>query len=550
MTKTIDRTTKPTRLAPARAQTAGLPLLATLLGLAATAVAAWGSWIPSLWGDEVTSLMSAERPVASLLTMLRHVDAVHGTYYLGLHGWIGLFGTSPFAIRFPSAIAVGLTVAAVVVIAWRLGTPRLAVIAGIVCCVVPRVTYMGEEARSYAFSAAFVSWLTVVLLELIRRENPRRMLWVAYGALLAVGTYVFLYVALFAVVHAVVLVSMRAPRGTLRRWATTVGVGFVAVVPVATFAILERKQIAYLASHDQLAPSTVFSTLWFGSPWFAVPAWALIGVALWSSFRARVRAAAPVSAPLQAVPSIASPGLDTVRTRSSESPVVEDVRFELASASARPSIALVAGTWLLVPTLMLMLGSAVIPSFTARYVSFCAPAAALLIAAGIDAIARSRRASGWRWVGVGLVAVVVAAPLPSYVAQRGPYAKNDSDWSVVSRVIGSHARPGDAVVFDETAHPSKDPRLAMHAYPAGFAATRDVTLDTAFTQNDGWGDRAYGVATAASLGRFDLVQRVWLIEYADGTADTYGYRDLERLGFEEVGVAIRTHRELIVEFER
>src|SRR6478736_9910378 len=95
--------------------------IAIAFGLVAAAVSAAGSWIPSLWGDEAASVMSAKRPVGSLLTMLTHVDAVHGLYYLGLHGWIRLAGDSAFAIRLPSALAVGAAVAAVTLIAGRRG---------------------------------------------------------------------------------------------------------------------------------------------------------------------------------------------------------------------------------------------------------------------------------------------------------------------------------------------------------------------------------------------------------------------------------------------
>ncbi|WP_431280322.1 hypothetical protein [Leifsonia poae] len=111
--------------------------VASTLGLFASLLAVAGSWIPSLWGDEAASLMSAERPLPSLFRMLGHVDAVHGTYYLGLHWWIAVAGTSPFAIRLPSAIAVGFAVAGTVAIAWRLADRRIAVIAGLVCALLP-----------------------------------------------------------------------------------------------------------------------------------------------------------------------------------------------------------------------------------------------------------------------------------------------------------------------------------------------------------------------------------------------------------------------------
>ncbi|NEN05782.1 hypothetical protein G3T36_07840 [Diaminobutyricibacter tongyongensis] len=514
MSKTIDRTTKPAPVTAVRASVP-LPFRAVLFGLAGVVIAAWGSWIPSLWGDEVTSLMSAQRPLSSLFTMLGHVDAVHGTYYFGLHWWVAVFGPSPFSIRFPSAIAVGLTVAAVVVIATRLGSARLGVIAGIVCCVLPRVTYMGEEARSFAFSAAIVSWLTVLLLELLRRDHAPAWLWVGYGALLALGVYVFLYVILFALVHAVILVTAKAPRGVLVRWTTTVGIAVAATVPLFVFGFLERNQISYLATRDQLSPDTVFSSLWFGGPWFAAAAWLLIVVALADAIRMRLR-----------------------RTRAG-------VRAGPFDTTRAPSLVIVASAWLFLPTLVLVLGSAAIPAFTARYVSFCAPAAALLIAYGIDAVSQGRR-----WVDAVALVVLAALAAPVYLAQRTPYSKNDSDWAVISSVIGSHAVAGDAVVFDESARPSRKPRLAMHAYPAGFVNTRDVTLSVPYTANSGWADRAYSVAQAASIGRFDGIRRVWLIEYANGKPDTYGTADLERIGFKESGAVIHTHRGLIVEFTR
>ncbi|WP_223690199.1 glycosyltransferase family 39 protein [Leifsonia poae] len=484
-------------------------LVAAALGILATAISAAGSWIPSLWGDEVASLLSAERPLPSLFQMLGHVDAVHGTYYLGLHVWIHFFGISPFALRFPSAIAVGLATMATVALAWRLTDRRLAVIAGVVCVMLPRVTYMGEEARSYAFSAAFAAWLTLVLIEILRRERPRRIWWAAYGALLAVGTYVFLYLVLFVVVHLVILLVSRANRALFARWAITVGLAAVACAPLGIAAFLERGQISYLSNTDQLSFTTLFSSLWFGAWPFAIAAWALIAVAVVSEWRWRKRSVTP-----------------------------GDRRV--------PSLVVVAGLWLVLPSGILIAAHAATPDFTARYVSFCAPAAALLIAVGLQRTARLAR-----WLPIAAGIVLLGLVLPVFVAQRTPYAKNGSDWAEVSATIGAEARPGDAVVFDETAKPSHRPRLAMHAYPAGFAGLDDVALKTPFTSSSTWYDRAYTVPQTASLGRFTGVSRVWLIEDASsGTPDTYGLASLEALGFSPAGAAVRTHSSQILQLQR
>jgi len=494
-------------------------VLAALFGVLATALAAIGSGIPSLWGDEATSIMSAQRTLPSLFRMLGNVDAVHGTYYLGLHFWGDLVGFSPFAVRLPSAIVVGLATAAVVLLAARLRDARTAVIAGLVCAILPRVTYMGEEARSFAFSAAVAAWLTVLLVAALDRRRPRAAWFVGYGVLLAAGTYVFLYTILFVVVHGVIVAVCRPPRRTVRGLLIAVGAAVSAVAPLLVFAIGQHHQISYLGAVPQLSAETLFSGLWFGDSWpLAIAAWALIVVAVAVAIRQWMRAA---------------------RARGE--------RFFARRESRLPTLVGVALLWLLLPPAILIAVQSFVPDFTARYVSFCAPAAVLLIACGVDDLLRWRR-----WAGAVAGVLVLALCVPVYVAERTPYAKNQSDWAEVSAAIGAHARPGDAVVFDESAKPSKRPRLAEHTYPAGFEDTTDVAIDLPAAKTTSWHDSAYTVRQAAARGRFDRVDRVWLIEYASspGSVDDYGVADLATLGFHETTTRIATHRELISLYER
>lgn len=495
------------------------------LGLAGVALSAIGSWIPSLWGDEAASLMSAERSLPSLFRMLNVVDAVHGTYYLGLHFWIGLVGTSPFAIRFPSAIAVGMTVVAVTLIASRLGSRRIAIAAGIVCCILPRVTYMGEEARSYAFSAAIAAWLTYFLLQIIARRHPSRRWWIGYAALLALGTYVFLYTVLFIVVHGLILLSVRVPRDLIKRWCWAVGAALLAAAPVVVWAILERDQIAYLDKTTQVTFTTLTVSLWFASPEFAIVAWILILVALFAAVRRWfIRRASAVAAQSYSEPA-----------RSEQAQSDQPQRM--------PSLTMVGAYWLLIPTVTLIATHLLLPVFTARYLSYGAPAAAILIACGLGWLAQRNR-----WILLVGVAIVVGAAFPAYLSQRGLYSKNNSDWAEISSIIGAHAQQGDAIAFDEGIRPSRRPRLALHTYPDGFTKVRDVTVNVPFTQNTGWPDTAYSIAEASSLGRLDGVHRIWMVEYATPPhADTYDVADLKRLGF-TVSAKFTTHRSVIYEF--
>ena len=504
---------------------------ALAFGLVATAVSASGSWIPSLWGDEAASVMSARRPVGSLLMMLTHVDAVHGLYYLLMHAWTAVFGASPFALRFPSAVAVGLAVAAVTLIAGRLRGPTAAIVAGVVATVLPRLTYAGEEARSFAMTAAIASWLTLLFLWLIeKRGEPgpgthvrRRLGWVAYAAMLGFGTTLFLYFGTIVVAHVALLLSTRASRSTVRAWMISAGAGLLVASPVALLAYFERHQIAYLG-RQPLDELTLLYTPWFSSAWIAAVAWALILLALWAAWRAwrqRTRTA---------------PGTAT------------------ALRDGEPSLAMVAATWLLLPTGLLVVVDLMWPMYTARYSTFAAPAAALLITEGLLVLARlAGRGRPKRILAVLVVATVafVALCTPAYVSQRGPFSKNDSDWAEASAVVGHYAKPGDAVVFDGSASPSRRPRLAMHTYPAGFAAVTDPTLKVPFTANTTWYDSTYTIAHAAERGRFDGVRRVWLLEnITGGRLDTWGVSDLTHLGFEPTGLKVQVHRTVVIEYTR
>ena len=496
---------------PRTVATAPVRRTAASLGLIGALVSMLGSWIPSLWGDEAASLLSAERSVPSLLSMITHVDAVHGTYYLGLHFWIRIAGTSPFAIRLPSALAIGACVAAIVLIGSGLDSLRLGVIAGVVCIVLPRVTSMGQEARSYAFSAALAAWLTVLLLGILRQVAPSRRRWIAYSILTAFAIYVFLYLALIAVAHLALILLRDDRRSLVLSWVKSFGAAMVLASPLIVAGILEHGQIAYLGTRTEITFPTLTVGLWFGNVPFAVLAWALIVAAIalfvmdWRSRRSRIR----------------------------------------LLPSQLPAATLVGAAWLFVPSVLLVCSHFLVPDFTARYLSMCAPAAALLMGVAIHRLARRRILVA----GVALL-VVVGIAAPNWVQQRGPYAKNNSDWAVISARMAELAKPGDAVVFDESTRPSRLTRLALNTYPAGFTGLKDVTLKTPFYDNTTWHDDAYSIADAASLGRFDGVQRVWMVEYAIGSkVDTDGIAELEALGFSKQAT-VRNYRSAIIEFTR
>ncbi|MHA7984601.1 glycosyltransferase family 39 protein [Rathayibacter sp. CAU 1779] len=542
--------------------------MATLLGILAFVVSWIGSWIPSFWGDEAASIMSAERPWTSLLAELGRVDAVHGTYYAMLHVWIDFFGAGQLSTRLPSVIAVGLATAGIVVLVERYGGLRLAATSAVIFAILPRTTYMATEVRSYAIGTACAVWLTVLFLRLVTKRTTRILPWVAFGVAYAACIYLFLYLSLIALPFAAVLLwvtrgrwsaiarAVLKPRQTASaeialdravwvRWiAATIG-GAILALPVIGFALKEHGQLAFLGKHPGVTFLTFTVNQWFDNDWaIAIVAWAVLlgllvtGIVVWR------------------------------RRRGSSARMLPGARSVL--------IVFAVACFVLPPAALLAVNSFV-PAYTVRYMSFTTPALAILLAVALEGAAKwvtarwtargradartgSLRPHTWRASSAAIaVAVALLAVLayPGYLAQRGPYAKNGgSDWAEVAAVIQQNSQPGDDIAFDETTRPSRNPRLAMHLYPAQFANVVDVTLEIPYVDRDSLWDKAYTIPEVA--GRLSAGNgRVWLIEYRgpdrEGAVTSTGMRDrvadLRAQGF-EVTQTFTLHRDVVYLFTR
>jgi mannosyltransferase len=494
---------------PSRLFSGQLGPTAVAFAIAAAGLSVAGSWIPSFWGDEAASLMSAQRPLPSLFTMLGNVDAVHGTYYLLLHFWIDAFGASPFSARLPSALAVGVAVAGTVVLAGRLAGTRAALFAGVVAMLLPRLTSVGTETRSFAFTAALAIWLTVLLVQLVG-PGRRHGGWALYTLLVAASAYLFLFSLLIPLAHALALAYAPATRRMLRAWLASMAAGTVLAAPILVWGFLERNQISYLSHRSAASWYPVVVGQWFGNPVYAamvlvlLVAAAAIAVFQWNARGRRTR-----------VLGHAGP--------------------------ARLNIVVLAGAVAFVPPAVLLIANIFGAVYTNRYLAMSAPAVAVLIGFLLSRIPRA-------WGIVALLALTLSA-IPSYLQQRTPFAKNDSDWAQVAEIVGSRATTGDAVVFDDATRPSLRLRLALHTYPRAFAGLNDITLNVPYAENTWWWDKTYKVKTVAD--RFKAVNRVWLLEYrpAGQPPDTYGLADLRALGF-DVAATYPGHRSVVYDLTR
>ncbi|WP_135455411.1 glycosyltransferase family 39 protein [Mycobacterium sp. DL99] len=388
----------------------------------AVVLSAAGAARPSLWFDEAATISAATRSVSQLWDMIGNIDAVHGLYYLGMHGWFTVFPVTEFWSRFSSCLAVGGAAGGVVVLGRQFSTRTLSVCAGVLFAMLPRITWAGIEARSYSWSTLAAVWLTVLLVVAIRRDRPA--LWVSYGALLAVSTVLNIFVVLMVVPHAVAVAVLCNRRRTRTAWAAVTAAAVLVVVPFVLWCRSQSFQVGWISPPGLHTVTEVALEQYFDHS----VAFALL-------------AAAVLSAPLL-------------------------VRRLRPTGEGTRRLMVVAAAWVVGPTAVLLAYSAVAqPLYYPRYLSFTTPAMALLLAVCVVAVARSRE-----WI-TATLAVFALAATPNYITvQRGPYAKEGMDFSQVADVISAHSSPGDCVIFDNTTSWKPGPiRPITAARPAAYA---------------------------------------------------------------------------------
>jgi hypothetical protein len=249
------------RVAPARRDLRSL-LPGLLLGAAvALGVAARLHSPSALWLDEALSVGIARRPVPDLLEALRR-DGSPPVYYLLLHAWTSLLGTSDVALRALSTLFSLATLPLVWLAGRRLGGPATARAALLLVAVSPFAVRYATETRMYALVQLLSAAGLLAVLRALERPSAARLLPVAVlSGLLALTHYWALF--LLAATGALLLVLRRRGSPAAGRTLLALLAGGVLFVPwLPTFLFQVRRT----------------GTPWAPTPhvvdlWYTVTAW-------------------------------------------------------------------------------------------------------------------------------------------------------------------------------------------------------------------------------------------------------------------------------------
>lgn len=209
-----------------------------------------------LWLDEAQSVAIADRPVPALLEALRH-DGSPPLYYLLLHGWMQVFGTSTFAVRALSGVIslVGLPLA--YLLGRKLtGRPATGIAAALIFAAMPWSVRYATETRMYMLVAVLTMLLLLALGELRARPRVLPTLAVAVCAAAVALTHYWAFFLLGALALHLVAVAWRRPSS--RPWS------------VRGLAALVLAGVLFLP----WVPGFLFQLHHTGTPWAPIPSWA------------------------------------------------------------------------------------------------------------------------------------------------------------------------------------------------------------------------------------------------------------------------------------
>lgn len=197
---------------------------------------------PALWRDEVVTALLAQRGPSGIVELSRNIDAVHAPYYLFQWAWTAIFGTSEFALRFPSAVAMAVAVTTLGILARHYLGRNWALVSVAIFLILPSTTRYAQEARSTAFIVAGVVVATVLLH--IAVESPsRRTPWIAYVLTLVLVAVLGFTAMVILLPHAVFLLGRRIPLGTV---ATVVAGPALTGLGVALIASTQQSALSWV----------------------------------------------------------------------------------------------------------------------------------------------------------------------------------------------------------------------------------------------------------------------------------------------------------------
>jgi mannosyltransferase len=408
----------------------------------------------SLWRDEVDVIRFATESPAELTKGLLREGHNGPFYYVVMHVWLFLVGSSEFGLRFLSLACSVLAVA----LLWRVGErmigARAAMLAALIAAVSPYLVWYGQDAKMYAMVSALSLAAVLCLWRALSGEGTKY--WVGFVLAASFSLYIHLLSALMIAVFAAALpIFWPSFRQRWRGWLLSLALLTLPYLPLAAWQmpLLLR---TFDTGHPQYGLRQMLSLL------LSLYTRGVTQIGCW------VLSAAFLFALLV--------GIFGPR--------------ESRGWPVRRRIFLAA--WFLLPVVLIYLVSLRVPVFEPRYLIFIAPAFYLLTALGLQRL--------WRLspylAGVPL-ALILSFSLLGVTLQATRSLK--SDFRSAAAYVFAHRQDGEPILFQMP--------YIQHTFDYYFGESY-TSLEGPWTN----GGQDVGHVQAALTDMLEEYPAVWLVQ--------------------------------------
>lgn len=443
----------------------------------------WGlSRHNAMGNDEIVTRYASTLSLGQLAHLLEHTDIYHGFYYVVMHPWVAVFGTTPTAIRVPSVIAMIVAVGLIVYIGRRLsGSTWAGLFAGLIMALTPEISFYAQTAREYATIIVVVLCATLALIRAIEAEmagapeDQIRKRWIVYAPLITLSGYLNELTLVVLAAHMATVLLARPGKRAFWHWFTAGAIGAFLVLPVVIGSIHQDSAASWITRPTVHDVGILFHDYFGSVTWVAACLFICAIVAVLPDGQPAWWRRGGISLPSVAAPLLVLPG-------------------------------------------GLLMAESVVghPVYVDRYVLYGETGAALLAGFGVYRIGRwlASRASqlagrpvDWRVIVAATGAIVCLGvfvfQLQAQHRARTPLTRQ-FDYGDPSFYIGAHARPGDGVLFFNSFF-----RKARLGYPQDFKDTTDFAMSVSPLQSgtlNGF-DKPYSVVGPLML----TYHRIWVV---------------------------------------
>lgn len=193
-----------------------------------------------LWRDEAFTALAVQRPLVSMLTVVRH-DSAPPLFYL-IERLVAVISTSPAALRILPVLAGVAAIPIIAALGRRVAGDAGGIWAGVIAAVAPALFVSSLDARMYMLATTLVLASTLCLLRALDRPSVLR--WALYAGFSILAVYT-VYFALFAVLAQVIAVAILYTRRHPGTALLVAGLGLATLVSLIPWVVAASSQLTH-----------------------------------------------------------------------------------------------------------------------------------------------------------------------------------------------------------------------------------------------------------------------------------------------------------------